>query len=330
MLMDITIPYYEDNTRISRSSLKWFEQSPRYYRDMLDGKEEGIKGRSIDKGIMTHIYLLQQEEFKKSYKILDFETPSSQQQKKFCQDYVNSTAEKPILRALEAFKNNYSTNGKKDEESAAKGLEMALKLKQYIKFLRSEANSVKTMTWSDLNSLKLTKENVILHKKANELLYSNDNEWEGYNEFHINWEYRVDSGTVYKCKSLLDRFRINKTSKTIQLIDIKTTISTSEFHKSYRDYDYAMQMSFYWMAIFWYMKNILEIDLSDWNFETYIIAIKNTSPFDCRVFSVSDESMNNEIDRISDIMNRIDWHTTNDLWDYRREYYENDGVEELP
>ena len=330
MVMEINTPYYDDLSRISRSGLKRFEISPKDYRDMLDGKDGGLKGKYIDKGIMTHMYLLQQEEFKKEYKVLSFETPSSAQQKKFCQDYISSTAEKPILKALEAFKNNYSTTGKKDEESAAKGLEMALKLKQYIKFLRSESNSIKTMSWAELNGLKTTKENVLLHKKAKELLFREDSDkfW-AKNEFHINWEYKLEDGVVYQCKSLIDRITVDEENKVIQLIDLKTTVDTSNFKKSFVEYEYACQMAFYWMAIIWYMKNIKEVDLSDWSFETYIVAIKNNSPYDCRVFSISPELLEPEIPKINKTISEIHWHTVNGVWDYRREYYENDGIETI-
>lgn len=42
--MIIDKPYYEDNTRISNSSIGWFlKKGPLYFRNMLDGKEEGLK-----------------------------------------------------------------------------------------------------------------------------------------------------------------------------------------------------------------------------------------------------------------------------------------------
>ena len=50
-MMKIDIPYYEDNTRISNSAIGWFlKKGPRYLRDMLDGKEEGISGKFLEKG----------------------------------------------------------------------------------------------------------------------------------------------------------------------------------------------------------------------------------------------------------------------------------------
>ena len=51
--MDISIPYYEDMSRISNSNIGWFlKKGPRYLKDMLDGKIEGLKASFLDKGTM--------------------------------------------------------------------------------------------------------------------------------------------------------------------------------------------------------------------------------------------------------------------------------------
>ena len=76
--MKIEIPYYEDNTRISNSAIGWFlKKGPRYLKDMLDGKEEGISGKYLDKGTMIHMYLLQPDEFWHNYIVIDYEKPKN-------------------------------------------------------------------------------------------------------------------------------------------------------------------------------------------------------------------------------------------------------------
>ena len=58
-MMNIEIPYYEDNIRISNSAIGWFlKKGSRYLRDMLDGKEEGMSVKFLEKGIMIHEYIL--------------------------------------------------------------------------------------------------------------------------------------------------------------------------------------------------------------------------------------------------------------------------------
>jgi len=330
--MEITIPYYEDNSRISNSALGWFLISPKYFKDRLDGIETFTATKAMDNGTMVHMYLLQPDEYKKTYKILNFTTPTSPQQKKFCQDYIDSKAATAILKASEAFKLNYSTNGKSDEDSAAKGLEMALKLKSYIKWLKAGGDSGTTITYSTSNSLKITKENVMLHKKAKELLFNNGDspEYETYNEFHINWDITLKNGHKLDCKSLIDRLIIDHKNKVITLVDIKTTANVSDFGDSFKKYDYGRQMSFYWAAIYWYFTNELKIDISDYEHETNIVAIQNNGNYSCRVFKVEDNIIVNKTEQILQILSDIDWHFSQNMWDYTKEYYEGDGVESLP
>lgn len=59
--MDLSIPYYEDMTRISNSNLGVFiKKGPKYLKDTLDGTAEGLKASYLDKGTMIHMYILQQ------------------------------------------------------------------------------------------------------------------------------------------------------------------------------------------------------------------------------------------------------------------------------
>jgi len=328
--MEIKIPYYDDNSRVSRSSLGWFKISPKYFKDKLDGKIPNESTPVMENGTMRHAYLLQQEEFKTLYRVLDFTVPTSAQQKAFCQTYIDSNAPTDLLKASEAFKANYVINKLTEEDIAAKGLEMALKLKSYIKWLRDNATGQKTMTWAQYNSLKIMKENVLLHKKAKELLLTNQNSPEviTLNEFHINWDYPTRDGRVLPCKSLIDRLIINHETKTITLIDIKTTISVSNFKKSFEEYDYGMQCAFYWSAIYWYLANELKINPEEYAAETYIVAIENGSN-QVRVFDVPNDIMYQKTANIEQTLTDIDWHFENNLWDFTKEYYEGDGVESL-
>jgi len=328
--MDISIPYYEDNSRVSRSSLNWFHISPRYFKDKLDGKIPNETSPAMENGTMKHAFLLQPNEFKSMYKALNFVTPTSAQQKKFCQDYIDSKAPTVVLKAVEAFISNYSTTGKTGEVIEATALEMALKLKSYIKWLRNNKSGQKTMTWSQFNSLKISKENVLLHKKANELILTNEESPEviTQNEFHINWEYTNSAGVKIACKSLLDRLIIDHKKKVIKLIDIKTTLSNSNFADSFVKYDYGQQMAFYWMAIYWYFRHELNLDIEEYTNETYIVTIENGSN-EVKVLSVPDSIIMQKATEVTQDLSEIDWHFKCGLWDYTREYYEGDGTESL-
>lgn len=326
--MEITIPYYEDNTRISNSSLGWFLESPRYFRDYLDGKIEKPATKSMDAGSMIHMYLLQKDEFWKNYVILDFETPTSAQQKKFAEDYVASTAENAVLRAVEAFKANYSTKGKSDDKVRSEALEMAVKLKHYIKFLRSSMSHT-VISWADHTKVKTIEENVMVHKKAKELLfnYPQTENVKIYNEFHINWEFT--NKYLIKCKSLIDRLIIDHDQKKILLIDIKTTSSIKDFKQSVDKYDYYRQMCYYWMAITWYFKEELKLDIDEYSSETYIVAIQSNGSHQVKVFKLNDDYIIEKINIITNILSDISYHMSTNSWDFSRAYYEGDGVEIL-
>lgn len=164
---------------------------------------------------------------------------------------------------------------------------------------------------------------------ANELIYKEPSESEEVmNEFHINWEYIHEDGSITPCKSLIDRIKIDEKNKKLTLIDLKTTVSVSNFAKSFIEYGYGMQMAFYWMAIEWYMKNVRKIDTSDWIHETYIVAVENTRK-ECKVFCVSESTLSKNLDTIQNTLKEINWHYKNGLWDYSRAYYEGNGVEKL-
>ena len=59
--MDISIPYYEDVTRISNSNIGWFlNKGPSFLHKMLSGEGEELDLPQLKRGTMIHEYLLQQ------------------------------------------------------------------------------------------------------------------------------------------------------------------------------------------------------------------------------------------------------------------------------
>ena len=329
--MDISIPYYSDNSRISNSALGWFiKNGPQYLRDMLDGKEEGIQGNFLEKGTMIHEYILQPEEFWKDYIILDFEVPKVKQQKDLCEYYSYLTKIEPLeskeILALKAYRQSYS-NSKKDDIAKEEALKIIDSYSQYIEYCKNK-DSKKIISFADLNILKNIKANLEEHKKANELLWHLPTTFETYNEFHINWE--VPKFNNIKCKSLLDRVCFDHTNKKIILIDLKTTQNVYNFKHSIEEYDYFRQIAFYGLAIQWYMQEVLNLNTSDYDFEAYIIAIGKDKHNQIRVFNMNKQNIISEkVDLISDTLNKISYHITSDNWKHSKEYYEKEGIEEI-
>lgn len=338
--MIIDKPYYEDNTRISNSSIGWFlKKGPLYFRNMLDGKEEGLKLPQLEKGTMIHEYILQPDEFWNDYAILEYEVPKVKQQKDFCDWYSIFKDTNPLedndKLLLDSYNKAYSNKLSEDAKlSIAK--DFALRYDEYIKS-KSLKNNKKAISFADLNMLKTIKSNIEKHKKANELL-TNTPGAESHNEFHINWTFPIktdnlkmdENKTWYApCKSLLDRCIFDHVNKKIILIDLKTTSDVYNFKHSVEEFDYYRQIAYYLLAITWYMKD-QDIDISDYDCEAYIIAIQTNGNYEVRVFNMFNETeLDSRKDTIISALSELSYHYQTNNWEHTRSYYEGNGTEEL-
>lgn len=323
--MKIEIPYYEDNTRISNSAIGWFlKKGPRYLKDMLDGKEEGISGKYLEKGTMIHMYLLQPDEFWQNYIVIDYEKPKTAQQLAFCERYHSSIEIIEDDKLLDAYKSAYSGNNMSKDAMLKKAKEIYFKFAEYIEFLE-KTDLYTIISFADLNMLKRIKENIENHKKANELLTDQPG-LECNNEFHINWEAEKQG---VSCKSLLDRCKIDHTNKKITIIDLKTTADVYNFKHSVEEYDYYRQIAFYILALTWYMKEE-GYDIDEYDLEAYIIAIQSNGNNEVRVFNMLNEKeLLERKDLIANTLTEMSYHYQTGNWDHTRKYYEEDGTEEL-
>lgn len=328
--MDISIPYYEDLTRISNSNIGWFlKKGPKYLKEMLDGKE-GLKASFLDKGTMIHEYILQPEEFWKDYIILDFAVPKVKQQKDLLEFYANAKMVDPLVSEddilLMSYNSAYSNN-KSIDKRIQEARELVETYQNYIEYFRNK-DSKKVISFADLNMLKTIKKNMEDHKKANELLFKYPETFEVHNEFHINWEY-PNASTLgdLPCKSLLDRVMIDHTNKKIILVDIKTTADVYNFKHSIEEFDYCRQLAYYWLAIHWYFKNELKLNIEEYEYETYIVAVQSHDGYEVRVFKFNPKAIEERLITIDYAIKRIAWHKNNNLWDHMKEYYDEDGAE---
>jgi hypothetical protein len=338
--MIIDKPYYEDNTRISNSSIGWFlKKGPLYFRNMLDGKEEGLKLPQLEKGTMIHEYILQPDEFWNDYVILEYDVPKVKQQKEFCDWYVTFKATDPLEDEdkilLNAYNKAYS-NKLSDDSKLTIAKDFIQRYDEYIKS-KSLNNTKKAISFADLNMLKTIKSNIEKHKKANKLLTDTPGV-ESHNEFHINWTFpiktdslKMDENKIWyaPCKSLLDRCIFDHVNKKIILIDLKTTSDVYNFKHSVEEFDYYRQIAYYLLAITWYMKD-QDIDISDYDCEAYIIAIQTNSNYEVRVFNMFNETeLDSRKNIIINALSELSYHYQTNNWEHTRSYYEGNGTEEL-
>ena len=343
--MDISIPYYSDLTRISNSNIGWFlNKGPAYLHKMLTEDVPEEKNPVLERGTMIHEYILQPEEFQKDYVVWDKSRPSSVQQEKFCQALASSLEIEPNRAIINAFKEAYSTAGKSEDKMLSEGLKIASTLKDYIDFLK--ANDGRTMiTLWDAKMLEKIKHNIQSHKLAANIIWPRNSRIRGldtgefipvtgdsgispiedHHEFHINWESRRG----VKCKSLLDGLTLDFKNKKAIIYDLKTTQKLWHFEDSINQYDYLRQLSYYYSAVCWYMREELGEDYFDWIFEFYIIGIDTTGSNEIRVFKISKEAVDSRGLTIIKALDAIAWHQSTGKWDHSREYYEGDGSESL-
>lgn len=330
--MDISIPYYEDFTRISNSNIGWFlNKGPAYLHKKLSGQLEDETSPSMTKGTMIHEYLLQPEEFQKDYVVWDKSRPSSVNEEKFCQALADSLEIEPNKSLLSAYKAAYSTSGKSDDKILSEATKKASTLKEYIEFLKSRDQREMITPYSVTQLMKI-KENISNHKAACKLLLPADNK-NVFHEFHINWEYISskynDIEFTCPCKSLLDSVTFDYDNKKVILMDLKTTSHLHNFADAVNMYDYTRQLYFYTKALKWYITNELHEDGDTWRFEWYIIAIDSFTS-DIRVFTFSYAQVYGEnVEKVRNAIRDIVWHKDNDLWEHSRAYYEGNGIENL-
>lgn len=342
-MMDISVPYYDDKTRISNSNIGWFlNKGPAFLHKMLTEDVPEEKNTVLERGTMIHEYILQPEEFQKDYVVWDKEKPSSVQQEKFCQELANSVEIEPEKASISAYKASYTTKGMSDKACLEKALEIEKRLKDYISFLRYHDNRI-MITPYDYMMLEKIKQNISSHKLASSLVWFvgygsypadspilPEDKMALFHEFHINWEYETLDQGVIKCKSLLDGLTIYFEDKRIIIYDLKTTAKLWHFEDSMTTYDYCRQLMYYKMAVEWYMLNELGIDTYDgWKFEFYIIGIDTTNDYAIRVFKIDFANIAEREYTIIQALNDIAWHQKNDKWEHSRAYYEGDGSETL-
>ena len=326
--MKIDIPYYEDNTRISNSAIGWFlRKGPKYLRNMLDGKEEGLKLPQLERGTMIHEYILQPDEFWKDYIILDFAVPKVKQQKDLCELYYTYKQIDPLEDEDKLILNAYNTaysNKKSDEVKLKEAKEILDLYSNYIEYYANK-DSKKVISFADLEMLKKIKKNLEEHEAANKLLFNVPTTYDCHNEFHINWEWKD-----VLCKSLLDRVMFDHVNKKIILIDLKTTSNVYDFKHSVEEFDYYRQLAFYLCAITWYMLEELNLNVDDYDLECYIIAIQTNGNYEVRVFNMlNEEELLNRKTLIADTLKEISYHISSNNWEHTRAYYEHNGIEQL-
>lgn len=321
--MDTSIPYYEDNSRISNSSLGWFLKGPSYFYKKINNLIKEQSTSSMDLGTAVHMYLLQPDEFAQAYEVIDGKIPSTDKQKQFCEEFINSTEIEPQKAAKEAYKRVYVSY------SEEKALNMAEDFTTYIKTI---ANNKTPITPLDLLHIQKLGIEFNRNKAAYDTVNPKTNDTlENHHEFHINWEYTDDTDltSTVACKSLIDCVTFDFKNKRIDLTDLKTSKNIWTFKDSIDHYDYIRQLMFYKMAIKWYLINERDVkDIDGWEFNIRFIVLDTENFESVRVLKVVNQDIFAEKEAlIKDLLKKIHAHYRYNVWDKTIEAYLNNGEE---
>jgi hypothetical protein len=161
---------YYSKPRVSSSSLKWFEDSPRYFKAKLDKEIEEESKQYFEIGKKVHMRLLEPNEFSKNYIYLDFKTPKSENQRKFCEEYISSPIKDKQQKLITAYRNNYAAPAN-DEATLTAATKLKLELRSYLTYLKKRTMFKDVLTSSDNKYIESAYSLVQEHTAAKSLLY---------------------------------------------------------------------------------------------------------------------------------------------------------------
>ncbi|GHT70902.1 hypothetical protein AGMMS50239_39760 [Bacteroidia bacterium] len=316
----VLIPYYDDKSRLNHSLIKIFRESPMAYKRELDNPRE-LNMSFLKEGTMIHKYILEHADFFSEYYLQYAESPNkSPNQRKLAERLIqeNFSGEVDLLTTI--YKECYNTSKLSPKEVEVKAIEAANEIAEYVKENMLHSSSMLPVDQKTLETLKRYTQSIHDHTAARDLL-DEDFSHPWFSEFHINWVH--PSGA--ECKSLIDRIKFIPETKTVWVIDLKSTSDVANFRDSADKYGHITQIAFYRMAVVWYIEHILKENPLDWTINTAIIAIEKQTA-DVKVFSIDEYELDDATLRLNGWIEDIQWHKQNNIWNMDREAFDNNGI----
>lgn len=306
---------YYDIKAISNSSLSWLKESPKTFKENMNNRTEERESKSLKSGKLIHSFILEPDSFAVSNV-----TPVDGLMGKFIEEVVNIEQHGTIEEIERRYEAAYSCAGfKLSPEVVFRNFNKEVN-QDFYKFLLNTEGKI-CLSEPDFNMINNCKSNLVNHKKANSLLF-NDFILKSNNRILVEETISFELDGI-KCKAKPDKVIINDETKTVILIDLKTTSkSLNKFSDSYNNYEYGRQLA-------WYEQGLkISLNLHDYKFRYYIIAVQTNKFNEVAVFAIS----NKQIDK-----GRLQYQQLFDLYkqhlkygfDYPIEYYLSDGAVEL-
>lgn len=332
---------YFKNPAISQSALTNFSYGPQYYKSKsLEFKEDS---EALTIGTAVDLKLFEPEKFKESFTILEIDKPSNQ-----LGDFVDALAEIDIYNPeiklslppeMSSEEYAYQKAGIK-RDSLAKIMqrfesEGGL---AYYKQLQHSKDKVLLTNEQYQKVLKIYN-SLVSNKYTSPFLFPTFGENKlRIPQLEIYWKYQTTHKLV-DCKSKIDLLLIDFDNKTIKVIDLKTTgYHTSAFRKSFLQFRYDLQASFYLDAVKQWLRTT---DYKDFVIEGFYFVVESTKYIGTPlIYKCTEKDIycgkygglakdGREYDGYDQLINELTWHIDHNTWDYEKEAIENNGIVEI-
>jgi hypothetical protein len=200
-------------------------------------------------------------------------------------------------------------------------------LQYFNELIEGEVKTV--ITPQQFTQIQTAKETLLTHPFTSKY-FQNTERYEVHYQYPIYFTY-----DGYECKGLLDMLIVDKQERAVFPIDIKTTnYKVDSWVSNFWSLRYDFQAAFYTHGIL-FSDTLYKFNCNKVGTFRFIV-VNQTNPTTPLVFEAGPKIINfghsggkmisKDYEGFSQAINRLAWHTENDLWEYRREDYLNKGV----
>lgn len=317
---------YYANEAISNSDLGFLKISPRQFV-MRKEREMQTKSAALELGTLIHKFTLEPD----SFIIADVE-PVSGKMGEYIKAYFE--LEKGGMEEDKIPELAYAHAGYKKSHSKPETILKSFKKKPenvaFYNFLKDASGKI-ALSVKDKQTVEGCLMSLRGHVVSNRLLFSQaEDNVETFNEKEIYFkQHDVD------CKSKLDRIIVNHDTKTVTIVDLKTTSKgiygectplntgtgilfrdwhTTGFMNSCLQYSYYRQLAFY--------MNAAMAEYPDYSVEAFIIAVDTRGSYDVAVYKLPSEWIEEGVNEIQCLLSEYKHYKESNNWNVKQGYEE--------
>lgn len=314
---------YRSADATSQSHLSWLDEHPQIYKRKIEQKEESASYFNVGSALDT-LVTGSKEEFLNNFIVSNVAAPTGQ------------------MKELVDYMWNNGYNEVDDDQLIIEGYDYVgfkkagidnirdrfyKEAKQYLDFLlESEGKTI--ISQSEYDNVLAMKNGLNSTDIYTRYIEPEDDNVEVLFQLPVYWK-----STGRNCKSLIDIVRINHQTKEIYPIDLKTTSDNQDkFMLSILKYRYYLQGAFYFDALRYYFSELINEKGYSVMRPEFLVCFKN-NPDNPLVYDLSLDDLVSGIyggtrnglsyKGYMQLLDDLNWHESNDLWNYRREVYEN-------